>query len=130
MHSSSAGVGPRFLCRPLPPEIFVLPAVRLFDPSLDLDTVGDLVVGDGRIGALGPEAARPEGAEVLEAYRGCTVFPGFVDMHGHGGGGGAFRQATPTRPGQRSTCTAGTARRRASPRWSPQARPTCSGSPA
>ena len=32
---------------------------------------------------MGPEVARPDGAEVLEAYRGCTVFPGFVDMHVH-----------------------------------------------
>lgn len=83
MQSSSAGTGPRFLCRPLPPERFVLPAVRLFDPSLGLDTVGDLVIADGRISAVGPEVAWPEGDEVLEAYRGCTVFPGFVDMHVH-----------------------------------------------
>jgi len=83
MQSSFAGAGPRFLCRPHPPECFVLPDVRLFDPSLGLDTVGDLVVSDGCIGAVGLDAARPDGAEVLEAYRGSTVFPGFVDIHAH-----------------------------------------------
>jgi len=83
MQSSSAGAVPRFVCRPLPVERFVLPAVRLFDPALGLDTVGDLAVSDGLIRAVGPDAARPDGAEVLEAYRGCTVFPGFVDMHVH-----------------------------------------------
>lgn len=83
MQSSSAGAGPRFLCRPRPPERFVLPAVRLFDPSLGLDTVGDLVISGGSISAVGENAARPDEAEVLEAYRGCTVFPGFVDMHVH-----------------------------------------------
>ncbi len=83
MPSSLVGPTPRFLCRPQPPECFVLSAVRLFDPSLGLDTVGDLVVSGGRISAVGPDLARPDGAEVLEAYRGCTVFPGFVDMHVH-----------------------------------------------
>jgi len=83
MPSSLVGPAPRFLCRLQPPECFVLPAVRLFDPSLGLDAVGDLVVTDGRIGAVGPDLARPDGAEVLETYRGCTVFPGFVDMHVH-----------------------------------------------
>jgi dihydroorotase len=61
----------------------VLPAVRLFDPSLGLDAVGDVLVSGGRISAVGPDVARPDEAEVLEAYRGCTVFPGFVDMHAH-----------------------------------------------
>ena len=83
MQSSSVGPAPRFLCRPQPSERFVLPSVHLFDPSLGLDTVGDLVVGDGRIEAVGAGAARPDGAEVLQAYQGCTVFPGFVDMHAH-----------------------------------------------
>jgi dihydroorotase len=83
MQSSSVGPAPRFLCRPQPSERFVLPSVRLFDPSLGLDTVGDLVVADGRIEAAGAGAPRPDRAEVLESYRGCTVFPGFVDMHAH-----------------------------------------------
>lgn len=83
MQSSPAGRGPRFLCRPLPPECFVLPAVRLFDPSLGLDTVGDLVIADGTISAMGLDVVRPDGAEVLDGHRGCTVFPGFVDMHVH-----------------------------------------------
>ncbi len=44
----------------------------------------DVVVADGAIRALGPDAAReaPLGARVLDAA-GCVVAPGLVDLHAH-----------------------------------------------
>lgn len=74
---------PRLACRALPPERFVLPSVRLFDPGEELDLIGDLIVDNGRIAALGTGAARPDDAEVLDDLAGCWVFPGLVDPHAH-----------------------------------------------
>ena len=75
MQSSSVGPAPRFLCRPQPSECFVLPSVRLFDPSLGLDTVGDLVVADGRIeagGCWGVEAGRGRGVGGISGLYGVS----------------------------------------------------------
>jgi dihydroorotase len=54
---------------------------RLLDPSRDLDEVGDCLIQDGRISALGP-GLPSEGAEVLDA-EGAWIAPGFVDLHTH-----------------------------------------------
>lgn len=43
---------------------------------------GTVVLENGRIAALGPDATVPDGAEVIEA-RGRWVPPGFVDAHVH-----------------------------------------------
>ncbi|MGP9695587.1 amidohydrolase [Brachybacterium sp. AOP25-B2-12] len=43
---------------------------------------GTVVLENGRIAALGPDATVPDGAEVIEA-RGRWVLPGFVDAHVH-----------------------------------------------
>ncbi len=43
---------------------------------------GTVVVTDGVIAALGPDAAVPDGAEVIDAA-GKWVLPGFVDAHTH-----------------------------------------------
>ena len=54
---------------------------------------GWIEIADGRIRALGqgtPPADRP----VDQHLGAVTVVPGFVDMHVHGGGGGAFPEAT------------------------------------
>ncbi len=75
--------GPRLACRALPLERFLLPDVRLFDPGERLDLVGDLLIGDGKILALGPEISRSENVEVLSDLAGCWVFPGLVDPHVH-----------------------------------------------
>jgi dihydroorotase len=74
---------PRFACRALPPERFLLPSVRLFDPQHRVDVEGDLLVQDGVIAAFGPSCARPPDVEVLSDLAGCWVFPGLVDPHTH-----------------------------------------------
>jgi N-acetylglucosamine-6-phosphate deacetylase len=59
-----------------------------------LVVAGDLVddgwidVADGRIAAVGSGAPPPGGPPVLR-LPGHTVAPGFIDLHVHGGGGGA-----------------------------------------
>ena len=42
----------------------------------------DIVVDDGAIADVGRELSPPAGAEVLDAT-GCTVAPGFIDIHSH-----------------------------------------------
>jgi dihydroorotase len=56
---------------------------RLFDPGEGIDEVGDLLVVDGRVAALGRAAASaPDGALEVDA-RGLLVAPAFVDLHVH-----------------------------------------------
>lgn len=88
MDGSAVAAPRRLACRQRPPEHFVLSDVRLFDPASGLDRRGSLVVRDGMIVALGePEAAVDAGVaggpEVVRGLEGCSVFPGFVDMHAH-----------------------------------------------
>jgi N-acetylglucosamine-6-phosphate deacetylase len=56
---------------------------------------GTIVTQDGRIEAVGPAGAVsvPPHAERLDAA-GCTVVPGFIDIHVHGGDGADFMDAT------------------------------------
>ncbi len=51
------------------------------DPALG-DLAGDVLVEDGRIAAVGPGLAAPEGAEVVDAS-GMIALPGFVNAHIH-----------------------------------------------
>jgi dihydroorotase len=74
---------PRFACRALPPERFLIPSVRLFDPQHGVDLEGDLLVDGGTIVALGPGIERPPDVEVLSDLAGCWAFPGLVDPHVH-----------------------------------------------
>ena len=74
---------PRLACRALPPEHFLLSGVRLFDPRRGLDEMGDLLVEDGKIAALGTTVKSPAGAEKIVGYKGCLALPGFVDPHAH-----------------------------------------------
>ena len=50
----------------------------------------DILIADGRIEALGNGF---KADEVIDA-KGCLIFPGFVDVHVHGGGGSDFMDAT------------------------------------
>ena len=67
---------------------------------------------DGRPGATRWVPVTRRGRPIV-ALGAVTVVPGFVDMHVHGGGGGAFPTATRPRsrppPRRPSSCTAGTA---------------------
>ncbi len=57
---------------------------RLFDPGLGLDEVGQVLIEDDRIIAVGPAVAAPETQEleVVEA-EGLWVLPGLMDLHVH-----------------------------------------------
>ncbi|MHB8836662.1 MAG: dihydroorotase [Candidatus Methylomirabilia bacterium] len=56
---------------------------RIIDPAAGRDAVADLLVIDGVVAAVGPEAAAGGGAgEVLEAA-GLWVLPGLIDLHVH-----------------------------------------------
>jgi dihydroorotase len=51
---------------------------RVIDASRDLDRIGDVLVRDGRIAAIGVDLGQAD--EVLDAV-GCIVCPGFIDTH-------------------------------------------------
>ncbi len=59
---------------------------RLFDPGSNLDAVGDLLIREGRIAAVGraerSDAERPGAERVIEAD-GLLVVPGLMDIHVH-----------------------------------------------
>ncbi len=54
---------------------------RIINPSDNTDTVGDILIEDKVIAAIGQNLAA-EGAQVIDAA-GLVVAPGFVDMHVH-----------------------------------------------
>jgi len=67
--------------------------VRLLDPAQKLDAQGALLVVDGRVAAIGPDAAahpQAAGAEKVEGA-GALLTPGFIDLHVH------FREPGQTR---------------------------------
>lgn len=55
---------------------------RIVDPSQALDRVGDVLLVEGRVAALGDAPGAPEGARVIEAG-GRVVTPGLIDVHVH-----------------------------------------------
>jgi len=61
---------------------FLLQGGRIFDPASGLDAVGDVLVRDRSIAAVGEVAQVPSGAERVDA-RGLWVLPGLMDMHVH-----------------------------------------------
>ncbi len=54
---------------------------RVIDPVNGLDEVADVLIADGRIGAVAPDAGK-EAREAVDAT-GLVVCPGFVDIHTH-----------------------------------------------
>ena len=55
---------------------------RVIDPSTGGDAVADVIIDDGRIGAVGRNIGSPDGAVEIDA-RGKVVAPGFIDLHTH-----------------------------------------------
>jgi len=66
----------RLIQAPGAPANLVIENVRILDPVAGIDTVGDLVVRDGRIGGS------PDGLERIDGT-GKVAVPGFVDPHVH-----------------------------------------------
>src|SRR6059036_2125997 len=55
---------------------------RVIDPANNLDSIQDVLLGDGKIERLGRNLAAPADAEVVDA-KGKIVCPGFIDIHTH-----------------------------------------------
>ena len=55
---------------------------RVVDPSQKLDRVADVLLVDGKVVAIGGDAASAEGAEVVDCD-GLVVTPGLIDVHVH-----------------------------------------------
>ena len=55
---------------------------RLVDPSQGLDAVGDLLLIDGKVAAIGGAIAGPDGARRIDCT-GQVVVPGLIDVHVH-----------------------------------------------
>src|SRR5438874_1145554 len=57
---------------------------RVIDPANQFDTVADLLVADGKIAALGPDAQAkaPTNVERMSVH-GLIVCPGLIDLHVH-----------------------------------------------
>jgi dihydroorotase len=65
----------------MPDRVFIAGA-RVVDPASGTDAVANVAVEDGRIAAVGEEAARGKGATVLDGD-GLVLSPGLVDLHAH-----------------------------------------------
>jgi dihydroorotase len=57
---------------------------RVIDPASRLDSIGDVLILDGKVAAVGADAAgrAPAGIARLDA-KGCVVCPGLIDLHVH-----------------------------------------------
>ncbi|MFH8250584.1 N-acetylglucosamine-6-phosphate deacetylase [Microbacterium sp. B2969] len=68
-------------------------SVRLVDDGRIVDDAW-VLFDDGRVSALGAGAERPDAATVVDGHAaagaGALLTPGFIDLHGHGGGGFAY----------------------------------------
>ncbi len=57
---------------------------RVIDPANRLDAPADLLIVNGKIAAVGPDAARQASADVEKMdVRGLVVCPGLIDLHVH-----------------------------------------------
>jgi dihydroorotase len=63
----------------------VLRGGRVVDPANHLDSSADILVRDGKIAAVGPEAGLQASAGTTEVMEvgGCVVCPGLIDLHVH-----------------------------------------------
>jgi dihydroorotase len=55
---------------------------RVIDPSRNGDGIADLLIDDGKIGAVGRNIGSPDAAIEIDAT-GKVVAPGFIDLHTH-----------------------------------------------
>jgi imidazolonepropionase-like amidohydrolase len=69
------------LAAPAAPDVFAITNVRLFDGA-SFTPKALVVVRDGKIEAVGPKAAVPEGAAVVDGAGG-VLMPGLIDSHTH-----------------------------------------------
>ncbi|MFM8314691.1 MAG: dihydroorotase [Deltaproteobacteria bacterium] len=62
----------------------VIRKARIFDPSQNLDVVGDILIQNGKIEALGTQVTVPPGKSITELNaQGWLATPGWIDIHTH-----------------------------------------------
>jgi dihydroorotase len=66
-----------------PTDILVLREGRVVDPASQLDAVADVVVAEGRIVAIGRDAALAHPDATVVDCRDRLVTPGLIDLHAH-----------------------------------------------
>ncbi len=89
---------------PSPADVLILTGGRVIDPANQLDQIADVVVGDGRILAVGPDLAGDHpGAGVVDAA-GLVVTPGLIDCTPTCIRGWATSAFAPTKPAWSAGC--------------------------
>jgi dihydroorotase len=69
---------------PPPMKSLLLNGGRVIDPANQFDAVADLLILEGKVAALAPDAAKqaPAGIERMDV-KGLVVCPGLIDLHVH-----------------------------------------------
>jgi len=79
----SSGLAPIAAQQPAPGAVTAIRAGRLLDPEAGRILTNQIIVVEGnKIRDVGPNAAIPAGAQVID-LSGMTVMPGLVDAHNH-----------------------------------------------
>ncbi len=63
-------------------EEILIKGGRIIDPAQGVDTVGDLLLSEGKVAGMEKSISSTNGARVIEAA-GMVVSPGFIDLHCH-----------------------------------------------